>query len=500
MPPTSRPKAATARESAAANSGEVDKLQRYRDAFNIFDKDGSGALSVSEIKAVLTRPGGGAPISDAEAEALIADFDTNGDGELQFEEFAVMWGCSPEDLEQQPAEGNSSVSEQEEPKGGGGKKKKKPLKTVAQLTELLTEAEAELAAHDKASEPPSFERRLGEALQKKQSNLSRRLSKKEAVNEIMKSWDKNGDGEISRAEFRLAVNDKKGLNVQGSAAEIDALFDSFDTDKGGTLDLQELKPCLQLLQDAVGKSLGAELQASIALNVWRARVSSLAAAKATMEELDAAQDALAKFRSDAHVSVVLGMELKERNLTAQAFNDRTIGNQQSMVDLSKFLAGIEKVGVLKNSAKKDIETWFEEEFMMAHASATNGVPLKLGSLNLVNMLQSAIMRTAEHTKHERKLQEEIKNLTKTARRQQAAIEAREEKERAKAQRAAELREAAEAEAEMKEREVKEAKRRAKLQREAKESEEKRAFEERVRKRQAAKTTQSVGVELEEVTV
>ena len=45
------------------------------------------------------------------------------------------------------------------------------------------------------------------------------------------------------------------------------------------------------------------------------------------------------------MSVVLGMELKERNLTAQAFNDRTIGNQQSMVDLSKFLAGIEKVGV-----------------------------------------------------------------------------------------------------------------------------------------------------------
>ena len=52
----------------------------------------------------------------------------------------------------------------------------------------------------------------------------------------MKSWDKNGDGE-SLVPVRLAVNDK-GLNVQGSAAEIDALFDSFDTDKGGTLDLQ----------------------------------------------------------------------------------------------------------------------------------------------------------------------------------------------------------------------------------------------------------------------
>ena len=55
-------------------------MQRYRDAFNMFDKDGSGSLSVEEVKAVLTRPGGGVPISDAEAAALIAEFDTNGDG------------------------------------------------------------------------------------------------------------------------------------------------------------------------------------------------------------------------------------------------------------------------------------------------------------------------------------------------------------------------------------------------------------------------------------
>ena len=62
-----------------------------------------GALSVEEIKAVLMRPGGGAPISDAEAAALIAEFDTNGDGELQFEEFAAMWGC---DVQGVPSDSN----------------------------------------------------------------------------------------------------------------------------------------------------------------------------------------------------------------------------------------------------------------------------------------------------------------------------------------------------------------------------------------------------------
>ena len=88
---------------ASPATNEPPELQRYREAFNMFDKDGSGALSVEEIKAVLMRPGGGAPISDAEAAALIAESDTNRDGELQFEEFAAMWGC---DVQGVPSDSN----------------------------------------------------------------------------------------------------------------------------------------------------------------------------------------------------------------------------------------------------------------------------------------------------------------------------------------------------------------------------------------------------------
>ena len=55
-----------------------------RAAFGVFDADGSGALSVEELRAVLTRPtaarrpsGSAGPLalSDEEIEALITEFD-----------------------------------------------------------------------------------------------------------------------------------------------------------------------------------------------------------------------------------------------------------------------------------------------------------------------------------------------------------------------------------------------------------------------------------------
>ena len=40
-----------------------------RKAFKAFDRDGSGSLSVQELKSVLTRPGGGQPLSDDEVRS-----------------------------------------------------------------------------------------------------------------------------------------------------------------------------------------------------------------------------------------------------------------------------------------------------------------------------------------------------------------------------------------------------------------------------------------------
>ena len=62
-----------------------------------------------------------------------------------------------------------------------------------------------------------------------------------ATNEMIQKWDAKGRGEFMKAEMRLNLRNA-GLTV--TSAESDALFDSWDDDGGGSLDVKELKGAL----------------------------------------------------------------------------------------------------------------------------------------------------------------------------------------------------------------------------------------------------------------
>ena len=63
-----------------------------REAFEAFDEDGNGAISVEELQKVLTKPGTtNTMLTEEEVKAVIARFDENGDNLLQFDEFAALW-------------------------------------------------------------------------------------------------------------------------------------------------------------------------------------------------------------------------------------------------------------------------------------------------------------------------------------------------------------------------------------------------------------------------
>ena len=67
---------------------------QIRQAFEVFDTDKSGTLTVDELAGVLTSPGGGAPMTPTEARQFVAKFDANGDGVLTQEEIGEFGGSS----------------------------------------------------------------------------------------------------------------------------------------------------------------------------------------------------------------------------------------------------------------------------------------------------------------------------------------------------------------------------------------------------------------------
>ena len=62
------------------------------------------------------------------------------------------------------------------------------------------------------------------------------------VLDLFREWDANGDGEVSKKEFRKAM---PAIGLDVSVQEVDALFDSWDWDGGGALNLRELSKVLK---------------------------------------------------------------------------------------------------------------------------------------------------------------------------------------------------------------------------------------------------------------
>jgi calcium-dependent protein kinase len=72
---------------AAMNEKQLLTNEKLQSAFKMFDKDGSGLISATEIKEVL---GFGKTLSEEAVNEIVKQVDANGDGEISFEEFAQM--------------------------------------------------------------------------------------------------------------------------------------------------------------------------------------------------------------------------------------------------------------------------------------------------------------------------------------------------------------------------------------------------------------------------
>lgn len=71
-----------------AKMKDQESEEEIKEAFKVFDKDGTGVISAAELRHVMTNLG--EKLTDTEVDDLIKEADVDGDGQINYEEFVKL--------------------------------------------------------------------------------------------------------------------------------------------------------------------------------------------------------------------------------------------------------------------------------------------------------------------------------------------------------------------------------------------------------------------------
>ena len=168
------------------------------------------------------------------------------------------------------------------------------------------------------------------------------------VDALMKEWDINGDGSLSKHEFRVNARKLGITEHMAPIRELDALFDSLDEDGGGELDVTELARALKRLRTMVSDVKGQYAYTAERAEVIRgvAETYDMAAHETLAHE--SGIEKLEELRQGT-VASRLGDLLKNRNIKVSDMAESWDKDKSGEVDLSEFKKGARDLGFTRES-------------------------------------------------------------------------------------------------------------------------------------------------------
>jgi len=239
-----------ARSQIAKAKWSEEESRKARLAFWKFDEDQSGQLEVPELRGVLSSLGLTIPEQDfaTYAAEIMAEFDTDGNGTLDYKEFEQFWlKClASEELKAQYA----------------AKVERACGKVVAgALANLYAKETEELAEQEELSAAAVKIQAVqrGKQARKEQEELFK-------VHAAFKKFDTDKSGSLEIPEL-YDVLQEIGVELPREHFDeyVDALMDDYDTDNSGTLDFREFRKFYdQVLANENTKALYAkELESAV---------------------------------------------------------------------------------------------------------------------------------------------------------------------------------------------------------------------------------------------
>ena len=214
-------------------------------------------------------------------------------------------------------------------------------KEVQHIEQQAVELDAMAAHRADAGSRDTFERRLGAAL----------MAQTKPLSELMRDWDKNGDGDINTIEFRACVRNSLGLKSNNE--EIDGWFSTVDLDGGGSLDFPELKAAFKSLRKRLGADRDEITRCREEAEEIRRKAAEVEEIAKVTQELEAAKRRLVELEKEPPLEARLGAVMAKRNMKAADVVSQWDRNNDKSISREEFHENVALMGVAADSAEVD---------------------------------------------------------------------------------------------------------------------------------------------------